>query len=422
MKWLRIASVFLGLIIPVAAKAQAAFSLQPGDRVVFYGDSITDQRLYTVYVETYVVTRFPRLAANFTHSGWGGDRVSGGGGGTIDVRLERDVIPYQPTVMTIMLGMNDGGYRAFDDEIFARYTQGYQHIIETVQKACPQIRLTLIEPSPYDDVTRAPSFEGGYNAILIRYGEWVKDYAAKIGATVADLNSPVVEVLKKANAIDPKLAQRIVPDRVHPGPDGHLIMAEAILKAWNAPAIVSSVEINAAKRRVVQAANTEVADLAAHADKLSWVQTDQALPMPYDPTNPVTALVMRCSDFVQALDQEPLRVTGLKAEDYQLKIDDEVIGTFTPAQLADGINLAELATPMNKQAMEVETLTEKHNLVHYGRWRMIQVPLTGFTAPNLQRALDDLNTLDGELVEEQRAAALPKTRSYELVAQTPKEN
>jgi phospholipase/lecithinase/hemolysin len=253
--------------------------------------------------------------------------------------------------------------------------------------------------------------------VLIRYGEWVKDYAQRIGATVADLNTPVVAVLQKAKDVDPKLAQRILPDRVHPGPDGHLIMAEAILKAWNAPATVTAVEINGAKKRVVHATNTEIDGLASHAGVLTWKQTDNALPMPYDPKNPVTALVMRCSDFIQALDQEPLRVTGLKAEHYALKIDDEDIGTFTPAQLAEGINLAELSTPMSKQAMTVETLTEKHNMVHFGRWRMIQVPLAGLSAPHLQQALDDLNVLDGEFVEEQRAAALPKTRRYELIPQ-----
>ncbi len=414
---IRIVSLIVTLFLPVATKAQAPLSIRAGDRVVFYGDSITDQRLYTLYVETYLVTRFPRLDASFVHSGWGGDRVTGGGGGPIDKRLERDVIPYRPTVMTIMLGMNDGGYHAFDEATFATYTQGFQHIVESVQKALPQVRFTLIQPSPFDDVTRPPNFEGGYNAVLIRYGEWVKGYAARLGATVADLNTPVVAVLQKAQAIDPKLAQKIVPDRVHPGPDGHLIMAEAILKAWNAPATVAAVEIDVPDKHVVQATNTEVDGLASHEGTLTWKQTDSALPMPYDLTNPVTALMLRCSDFIQALDQEPLRVTGLKAERYALKIDDENIGTFTREQLADGINLAQLSTPMNKQAMAVETLTEKHNLVHFGRWRIIQVPLEGFSAPHLQQTLDDLNALDGELVEEQRAAALPKTRTYELIAQ-----
>ena len=41
------------------AHAQGGFALREGDRVVFYGDSITDQRLYTTFVEDYVVTRFP---------------------------------------------------------------------------------------------------------------------------------------------------------------------------------------------------------------------------------------------------------------------------------------------------------------------------------------------------------------------------
>src|SRR5438477_4878508 len=111
----------------IALRARAeSFALKDGDRVVFYGDSITDQRLYTTFTETYVLTRFPRLEVRFVHSGWGGDRVSGGGGGPIDVRLPRDVFAYKPTVMTIMLGMNDASYRKFDEPIFDKFKTGYE--------------------------------------------------------------------------------------------------------------------------------------------------------------------------------------------------------------------------------------------------------------------------------------------------------
>src|SRR6266699_6012968 len=134
---------WLLMLTALAAHAQS-FALKDGDRVVFYGDSITDQRLYTTLTETYVVTRFPKLNVQFVHSGWGGDRVTGGGGGPIDVRLQRDVLAYQPTVMTIMLGMNDGSYRAFDEAIFDRYGKGYQHIIDSVKEALPGIRITVI--------------------------------------------------------------------------------------------------------------------------------------------------------------------------------------------------------------------------------------------------------------------------------------
>ncbi|MDQ2947829.1 MAG: SGNH/GDSL hydrolase family protein, partial [Acidobacteriota bacterium] len=138
--------------------AQSAFALRDGDRVVFFGDSITDQRLYTTFAETYVVTRYPRLNISFVNSGWGGDRVTGGGGGPMDVRIWRDVLPYNPTVLTIMLGMNDGRYRAFDQQIFDEFSTGYKHIVDTVKRQIPGIRITVIQPSPYDDVTRPPLF------------------------------------------------------------------------------------------------------------------------------------------------------------------------------------------------------------------------------------------------------------------------
>src|SRR5436309_7056109 len=263
----RLTCLFILLLAALvsAARAQGGVALREGDRVVFYGDSITDQRLYTTFVEDYVVTRFPHTGIRFIHSGWGGDRVTGGGGGPIDLRLDRDVIAYRPTVMTIMLGMNDGSYRAFDPSIFDRYARGYEHIVAKVRQALPDVRLTLIQPSPFDDVTRAPTFEGGYNAVLVRYGQFVRDLAAKEGAVVADLNSPVVTALQKAKSLDPDTAQKIVPDRVHPAPGGHLLMAEALLQAWNAPPVVTAVTIDATGKRVARQEGTRVSDQIGRA-------------------------------------------------------------------------------------------------------------------------------------------------------------
>src|SRR5215467_13488577 len=175
------------------------FALRDRDRVVFYGDSITDQRRYTSFVETYVVTRFPKLDVHFVHSGWGGDRVSGGGGGPIDVRLYRDVLPYNPTVVTIMLGMNDGAYRAYDPAVFDTFATGYKHIVDVLKRQLPGVRITAIQPSAYDDVTRAPSFEGGYNRVLIRYSDFLSQLASERALDVANLNTPVVDALTKAN-------------------------------------------------------------------------------------------------------------------------------------------------------------------------------------------------------------------------------
>jgi lysophospholipase L1-like esterase len=305
-------AVALGLA--AAALAQGDFLLKNGDRVVFYGDSITDQRLYTTFVETYVVTRFPHLKVWFVHSGVGGDRVTGGWAGPIDVRLPRDVTAYKPTVMTIMLGMNDASYRAWDDAIFNTYSTGYQHIIDTMKHALPGIRITVIQPSPFDDVTRPPTFDGGYNAVLVRYGQFVKELGEREHLLVADLNTPVVSMLEKAKATDAELAKKIIEDRVHPGPGGRLIMAEALLKAWNAPATVATVEIDAAAKRVARSDNAKVTGLQA-GSSLSWSETDSALPLPLPQGEEFkdVDLAIRSSDFVQALDQELLKVTGLNS-------------------------------------------------------------------------------------------------------------
>ncbi len=412
-----ILGLWLALLLTTGvAWAQGDFYLKDGDRVVFYGDSITEQRLYTTYVETYVVTRFPRLQVSFVHSGVGGDRVTGGWAGPIDVRLRRDVFAYRPTVMTIMLGMNDGSYRAFDPAIFTTFSTGYQHIIDSVKSTVPGVRLTLIQPSPYDDVTRPAGFEGGYNAVLVRYGQFVKELAQKETLDMADLNASVVAALEKANTADPETAKKIIQDRVHPGPGGHLLMAAALLKAWNAPALVTAVEIDAARIRTVHAANTAVSDLKASSG-LTWAQNDKALPMPLNLKDPALKLALQSSDFLQALDWQPLKVVGLKGQRYQLKIDGEEVGTFSGQQLAEGVNLSDLSTPMAKQAQAVHDLTLKHNNIHALRWRELQVSLAQQPLPHVSQAIEALDQVDADLVALQREAAQPKLHRYELLPQ-----
>lgn len=404
------------LLLLCAASAQDGFFLKDGDRVVFYGDSITDQRLYTTFAESYAVTRFPTRRIAFVHSGWGGDRVSGGGGGPIEVRLKRDVFPYRPTVMTIMLGMNDARSRAFDPAIFQTFAEGYRGIVQAVKKQIPGIRITAIEPSPYDDVTRPPLFEGGYNAVLVRYGEFIRELAGKEGLHLADLNGPVVAALQKAKSLDPEAAARLIPDRVHPGPGGHLLMAAALLRAWSAPAEVASVEIDAAQKRVVAARNARVEQLQTDGG-VSWTQQDSALPMPIDSKDPLIALAVRSSDVMDSLNRQSLRLAGLKGANYTLKIDGEEIGAFTPAQLAAGVNLAAMPTPMMKQSLAVHALTLKHNNIHFARWRLLQVPLQDDNLAQLQAAMESLDRLEAELVARQREAAQPRPHRYSLTEQ-----
>ena len=411
-------SILIAVLLGPSGAQSADFALKDGDRVVFYGDSITDQRLYSTFVEAFVATRFPRMHVTFVHSGWGGDRVTGGGGGPIDTRLHRDVLAYKPTVVTIMLGMNDASYRAFDNAIFDTYSKGYEHIVDTLKAEAPGVRLTLIQPSPFDDVTRAPNFEGGYNSVLLKYGDYVKELAGKKGAGVADLNTTLTEATKKADTVNHEQAVKFNPDRVHPAPAGQLLMAEGLLKAWHAPDVVSQVEIDAEAKPLtlasVKARNTQLSELSA-SPNLTWTQTDGSLPFPLDLDDSVTALALDSSDFLNALDRQIVCVKNLPAAQYTLKIDGQDIGTYTREQLAEGVNLARVKTPMWAQAREVLNLIRTHNDAHFTSWRILPESTFGSYQPAYREAQEAIARLEAEVVKKLQETAQPKPHRFELV-------
>lgn len=443
----------LGCVLPRVGAAQKFF-LKNGDHVCFYGDSITEQRYYAVDVETYVRTRFPNLRVRFVDSGVGGDRVSGGWAGPIDLRLKRDVFPFKPNVVTIMLGMNDAGYRPFNEHLFNIYRKGYEHIIAMLKKHLPGVRIVLIEPSPFDDITQKPHYPGGYNAVLIRYGHFVKRLAARDNLLCVNFNAPMVSVLKQAEAENPQLAARIIPGRIHPSASGHLVLAKALLHAWGAPAMVTSVAISAASDHVITAVNTTVRQLRITKGTISWTQDDTCLPCPimalhnhwpqFAPTchqwegmsfpwmapkvnwnynNPLTELVLHVSDWYRQLDSEPLRVTGLSEARYRLIINGQNVGIFSRRALDAGINLARLHTPMMQQAYHVLALVWKQVQWRFFAWRGIQTQLSFNRNTALRSAenafLRALEIRKQAIISRQYQVAKPLATHYQLIPISP---
>ena len=400
--------------------APDSFYLHSGDRVVFYGDSITEHRFYTMFVETFVLTRFPSWRVRFWNAGWGGDTVAGGPNRPIDLRLRRDVISHLPTVVTVMLGMNDGGWRAFDPKLFDNFSQGYTHITDVLQQTAPKARLTLLRPSPFDDVTQEPRFPGGYNEVLQRYGEFVESLAKQRNLDVADLNAPVVQSVLRAFGRDETAAKKIMGDRAHPSPAGHLLMAMSLLNAWSAPSIVSGVEINAKNLGATKTKNTRVTRVLrtpvanSPTGVLSWTQQDKSLPFPVDRADPTTALVLDSSDFDQRFNNQTLRVLSLDESRYKLHINGDEIGVFTDKALSEGINLALYQTPMTQQAQRVHALTEQRNRVQYAAWRHIALPLADINSTKFRDVLRALGSLENDLILQQRTSSQPRACTYKL--------
>jgi hypothetical protein len=50
-----------------------AVRLRDRETIVFFGDSITEQNLYTAYLETFFLSRFPSKDLAVFNLGWGGE-------------------------------------------------------------------------------------------------------------------------------------------------------------------------------------------------------------------------------------------------------------------------------------------------------------------------------------------------------------
>jgi lysophospholipase L1-like esterase len=401
--------------------ASSEFALHDGERVTFYGDSITEQREYTEDIEEYVVTRYPGWKVHFHNAGVGGDKVSGGWAGPVDLRLDRDVFAWRPDAITIMLGMNDFYYRPDQPGIYTTYADGYRHLVGLIQQNNPSVHITLIQPSPYDDVTRDPVFAGGENAVLLKYSGFVAQLAAERHTQLTDFNTPLTSILKTINVESPALAQQIIPDRVHPQQGGHWIMAESLLKTWKAPSVVTTVSIDAGPAPGAETLNTVVSDIFRTKGKItsrvSWTQTDKALPLPFPPTevDPVLGLVLKFSDIVKALDMETLQVHGLTTGTYDLSIDGRKVGSFESDEFVGGMNLATLETPMLEQARLVAFDTEKVNNLEAARFSVINGSATAEQSPTASA----LASAYLRAVDRQHADAQPLVHHYELVLTSP---
>src|SRR3954451_18728734 len=84
----------------------------------------------------------------------------------------------------------------------------------------------------------------------------------------------------------------------------------------------------------------------------------------------------------------------VRDRDPEVRIDAAPVGTFTAAELAAGVGLGALDTPMAAQAERVHALTLAHDAVHRARWRQVEVRLAGYDLPEERTALAALDRLE----------------------------
>jgi lysophospholipase L1-like esterase len=403
------------LVASCAAAHSQQFTLKDDDTVVFYGDSITAQRLYTRYAEEFVLTRYPQLHVRFVNAGVPGDSVSGGYAGTIAERVKRDVAPFHPAMITVMLGMNDGGWGGESPQIDAAFRKGYTELLDTLHTAAPDAAMTLIRPTPYDEITHGTEFPG-YSGVIDDLANDVSHIAAERRAhdedktLHVDFHQPLIDALKRAAAISPELAALIAPDRIHPSEIGHWIMAAELLSAWHIDPVVSLIRMDAGKAEILDKHRTMVTELRKTTTGITWTQTDEALPLPFDFNNALILLLPRISEIAQ-VDQQILRVEALDAGQYQLLIDGKAIGTFSRDALQAGVNLALYKTPMVDQARDMDDTQNQR--MQLDRARFVLSANLNEDAASIS-AEDKLRQAEDQLSAEMRKKLNPAPHKFEL--------
>ena len=345
------------LLLAMAAMAPADdFFFKPNDRILFLGDSITEQYQYSTDIELYLTTRFPAWNLTFINAGISGDTAQGGRN-----RFKTHVLEESPTAITINFGMNDAGYGAFDANRQKQFVDSTEAML-TMAKAA-KIRVGLVSPNAVD--RRVQERFKLYLETQREFYAPLKDLAAKHGATFVDQYATTRASLEKMEA-DKADSVKPFGDGFHTSPSGGLFMAHAILTGMKAPSLVSHVGID---RNAFGAGSGSkvmgctISQESKTDDGVAFDRLDQALPLPIQ-ADWVSLLpyVNQLSD----LNRYELLVTGLAQGSYSIKVDGVEVGRHSSEELASGVNLGNVTKgPIYDQAQKVfQAINQKNAMVH----------------------------------------------------------
>jgi len=317
---------------------QAANGLQPGDIVAICGDSITEQRLYSAFIETYLLACQPVKGVHTHQFG-----LTGETSWDFVTRIESDVLRFHPTVATTFYGMNDGGYSPIDPQRQASYRRGTTQIVQKLKAG--GVRFIVIgSPGAVDTDSFNRYALSGINAeeyntqTLKDLAEIARQVAAEQGVTYADVHGLFSEVMSKAKAKYGPGYHVGGADGVHPAANGHLIVAYAFLKALGCDGDVGTIKVDLAGNRAGASEGHRVLSFTNDAIEIESVR----YPFCFygDPGDPDgTRGILEFLPFNAELNRFRLVVTGVPTS--RVKVSwGKASKIFSANELARGVNLA----------------------------------------------------------------------------------
>ena len=348
--------------VPLACVSQSSVRagtiLKSGDRVVFYGDSITEQRLYTRYIQQYIDCRYPDLKIHFYNAGWSGDTA----GGALN-RLDRDVLILKPTVVTLFFGMNDGGYQAVNPDLTAAYTKNMEGIITALQ--AKNVRVIVFTPGSVDpEKQQARLGDTHYNDTLAGLAQVAIALAKKHNCTYVDVHDPMLAYRTAERVKDPNFS--LTPDGIHPFPYGHMLMTSLMLAGFNVDPLPPLGSVDVAK-----GSGSGLTVTSNQNGSVTLTETKPSVaPFWFEPS---VAATMKDSGFDKFTEQQ-LVVKGLSKGTYDVTIDGQDAGEYSNTDLAAGVRIPGTYSATGQKIYDM--INAKENL-YYMNWRNIRLPLDG---------------------------------------------
>ena len=392
-------------VLPVCAETH----LKQGDVVAVCGDSITEQKLYSVYIENYLLLCKPKQEIRVAQFGWSGEHAPGFLG-----RMKNDVLWLEPTVATTCYGMNDGGYSPMDEAKAKRYRDATRAIVKTFKAAGVR---TIIVGSPgavdTDFFRRGTGGAEMYNKTLSELRDIARQVAEEEGVVFANVFDAMYTAMPKAKATLGSQYHVCGPDGFHPAPNGHLIMAYAFLKAMGCDGNIGTITFDAKSGKAEATDGHKVLS----SDSASVEVESSRYPFCFfgNETSPDgTQSIVPFIPFNEELNRYTLVVKNANAP--RVKVTwGSASKEFTAEELAKGINLAAefMENPFSepfrrveqavRQQQNYETPLHKvtlHNLAPYYQ-----------LAPEEKEALDRIagkaQAKDKELFEQAASSVKP---------------
>jgi len=409
--------VLIMLTIATAAVAQDIPGLRQGDFIAICGDSITEQRLYSVYIQDYLLMCRPAANLRTLQAGWSGEQAPG-----FQKRMENDVLMLGPNVATTCYGMNDGGYSPMTAEKAQRYRDSQRAIVKKFKEN--GVRLIILgSPGCVDSNTfhKNPEEAAMYNKALAELRDIAREVAKEQNVTFANVYDPMMDIMEKTKAKYGRSYHLAGGDGVHPDFNGHLVMAYVFLKALGCDGDIGTITVDMASGNAQATKGHKI--LSAKDGAIEIESSKYPFCFFGDPAKPrSTRGVIEFLPFNEQLNRLVLVAKNIDA-DAECKVTwGDASRQYMGAELAEGINLAAdfLDNPFSEpfrrseqviaKQQEFETRLTKsllHRIPEYLRY----VP---DAKQELHIVVEKLCKKDKEMSEASSASAVPVRHSIKI--------